>query len=132
VRSIRLSILALAILGCAWFVLGIRQAHETARATAIIARRGVLTATELSNAASLLRSARVLNPDAEVEILRGRLTLAANHPRRAMQILEAVARDEPLNLEAWVWLAGVALGDPPEARVAVAHINRLDPLASHR
>ena len=33
-----------------------------------------------------------------------------------------------MNLEAWIWLAGAALGDPPLARAALAHIDRLDPL----
>jgi predicted Zn-dependent protease len=127
VQVARLSILCLAIVVCAWFVLGIRQAHEINRATSIIAQTGPIPPAQLRAAASALRSARTLNPDAEVTILRARLAVKQQDPRRAEWILKTVVRDEPMNLEAWIWLAGVSLIDPPEAHLALAHIARLDP-----
>ena len=116
-----------AIVVCAWFVLGIRQAHEINRATSIIAQTGTIPAAQLRAAAAALRSAGTLNPDAGVTILRARLAVKQQDPRRAERILKTVVRDEPMNLEAWIWLAGVSLIDPPEARIALAHIARLDP-----
>jgi predicted Zn-dependent protease len=127
VRAARLSILLLAVVVCAWFVLGIRQAHEINRATSIIAQQGTIPAKQLRAAAAALRSARTLNPDAEVNILRARLAVKQQDPRQAERILKTVVRGEPMNLEGWIWLAGVSLIDPPEARIALAHIARLDP-----
>jgi hypothetical protein len=127
VRAARLSICVVAILVCAWFALGIRQAHDISRATNIVAQPGAIPATDLRAAASALHAAAPLDPDHEVDILRGRLAVKEQDPRRAERILKTVVRDEPMNLEAWIWLAGVSLIDPPEARIALAHIARLDP-----
>jgi hypothetical protein len=127
VRAVRLSILVVAIVVCAWFGLGIRQAHDISRATSIVAQAGRIPAAELRSAASALHSAGTLDPDDEVAILRGRLAVKEQDSRRAERILKTVVQDEPMNLEAWIWLAGVSLIDPPEARIALAHIARLDP-----
>jgi predicted Zn-dependent protease len=127
VRAARWFILLVAIVVCAWFGLGIRQAREINRATSIIAQRGTIPAAQLRAAASALRSARTLNPDAEVNILRARLAVQQQQPRQAERILKTVVRGEPMNLEGWIWLAGVSLIDPPEARIALAQIARLDP-----
>jgi predicted Zn-dependent protease len=127
VRAARLSIVVVVVVVCAWFGLGIRQAHDISSATSIVAQTGTIPATELRAAASALQSAQTLDPDDEVAILRGRLAVKEQDPRRAERILKTVVRDEPMNLEAWIWLAGVSLIDPPEARIALAHIARLDP-----
>jgi hypothetical protein len=127
VRAVRLSIFVVAIVVCAWFGLGIRQAHDISRATAIVSQPGTIPADHLRAAASALRAAGPLDPDHEVDILRGRLAVKQQDPQRAERILKTVVREEPMNLEAWIWLAGVSLIDPPEARIALAHIARLDP-----
>jgi predicted Zn-dependent protease len=118
-----------AVIVCAWFALGIRQAAEVADATDVIEPSHVLTVTQLRAIDSWLDSARRLNPDTQVEILRARAAIEAGQAPRAEQILENVTRTEPMNLEAWIWLAGAALGDPPLARYAVARIEQLDPRA---
>lgn len=120
--------LALAVVACAWFVLGIRQASEISRATSIISRPGRPTAAQLREATSLLGSARLLNPDAEVNILRGRVAIEELAFPRARRILEGVVRDEPLNLEAWIWLGGASLTDRQEAQFAYSHWAQLDPI----
>jgi predicted Zn-dependent protease len=130
VRSIRLLILGVAIAACAWYVLGIRQAHDTAAATGVIVAHG--QARELAHTRSLLDSAGFLNPDQTVQILRGRLAIEQGHPDQAQRILAAATRAEPMNLEAWIWLTGAALGNPPIAHAALAHLYRLDPLAAPR
>ncbi|HTX30994.1 MAG TPA: hypothetical protein VMD09_06395 [Solirubrobacteraceae bacterium] len=125
-RSLRLLIVGLAIVTCAWYVVGIRQAHNVTAATSIITAHRT---AELTRARSQLDSAAFLNPDREVQILRGRLALAQGHPVQAQRILTAVTRAEPMNLEAWIWLTGAALGNSPLARAGLSHIYRLDPLA---
>jgi hypothetical protein len=122
--------LVLAIVVCAWFALGIRQAREINEATNVITQSGTIPAPNLHSAASLLSSAGTLNPDLEVDVLRARLAVEQRDPKRAEQILKATVRKEPMNLEAWVWLAGVSLIDPPEAHIALAQIRRLDPRSS--
>lgn len=123
----RVVICAVALVACAWFAVGIRQAHDIAAATGAIASHG--SARQLADAQSSLGSAAFLNPDQEVQILRGRLAIDQGHPQRAQRILAAVTRAEPMNLEAWIWLTGATLGDPPLAHAALDHIYQLDPLA---
>jgi tetratricopeptide (TPR) repeat protein len=130
VRSIRLLILGIALAASAWYVVGIRQARDIAAATGAIAGHG--SPGQLAHARSLLNSAAFLNPDQEVQILRGRLALEQGRPEQAQRILAAVIRAEPMNLEGWIWLTGAALGNPPLARAALARIYRLDPLAAPR
>jgi predicted Zn-dependent protease len=126
---LRGGLLVLAVAACAWFVLGIRQAQETDQAAAIVAQRPTAPAAKLREAASLLRSAGFLNPGVQVDILRGQLAILQQRPRLAVQILRGATRSEPMNLEAWIWLAGASLIDPPQAKIALAHIHALDPRA---
>lgn len=120
--------LGVALVACAWYVIGIRQARDTADATGVIAAHG--SARQLAHARSLLDSASFLNPDEQVQILRGRLAIEQGHTQQAQRILTSVTRAEPMNLEGWIWLTGAALGNPPLAHAALAHIYRLDPLAA--
>ena len=127
VKSARILLIALGVAVCAWYVVGIRQAREVADATSVVAGHGASRARQ-RDAAALLQAASALNPDREAQILQARLQIAEGHVRQAQRTLSAVTRAEPMNLEAWIWLAGAALGDPPLARAALAHIDRLDPL----
>lgn len=102
---IRASLLALALIACAWFVLGARQARDTARASALVNGSSQLSAADEAHVRSLLRSAGTLNPDLTVDTLRGQLALDENRDRRAAQIFASVTRREPMNLDAWVLLA---------------------------
>jgi hypothetical protein len=117
----------LALLVCAWFAIGIRQAVNTNRATALVAGGNRLTVTRDQRARSLLSSAAFLNPDREVTLLRGQLALDERRIAAAERIFASVTRREPLNLEAWVKLgysAGAA-GDIRTVRLAGRHINEL-------
>jgi predicted Zn-dependent protease len=102
---IRASLLALALIACAWFVLGARQARDTARASALVNGSSQLSAADEAHVRSLLRSAGTLNPDLTVDTLRGQLALDENRDRQAAQIFASVTRREPMNLDAWVLLA---------------------------
>jgi predicted Zn-dependent protease len=127
VRVGHAAVLVLALLACAWFVLGIRQAHELASAASIVSQQRPPTAAQARTAGSQLRSAAELNPDLEVDVLRGRLALARGNPPAARRILESVTRREPQNLEAWLWLARASAGAPATFQLAVARFHQLLP-----
>jgi hypothetical protein len=126
VTVVRGLLLAFAVLACAWYALGARQAIDISRATAIVTGPAPITPTAAASARSLLDNAGVLNPDTTVDVLRGRLLLRQGEPRRALPILERVTRLEPDNLQAWIFTAQAALRvDRPELALAGVNIARL-------
>jgi hypothetical protein len=122
------SMLALAVVLCAWFAVGIRQTRDLNRATAIVTGQSPPAPAAAAHARSLLSGAGWLNPDTTVDAVRGRLALAQGDNARAQQILGGVVRSEPDNLQAWTSLAASVLpSDRAGLRIAVAHIAQLDP-----
>jgi predicted Zn-dependent protease len=121
----------LAVVVCAWFALGIRQTRDTARATAIIASAASAngpSAAQASHVRSLLKAAGTLNPDKQLGVLRGQLALLQGNNRSAARILEGVVAQEPLNVEAWVYLARAAFNvNRHEFGIAAQRIAQLDP-----
>ncbi len=118
----------MALATCAWFALGIRQAHEVDAATNIITAGHRPSPPQLAAAAGHLRAGGFLNPDREVDILRGRLAILQGRLAQARRILSEVTRAEPMNLEAWIWYTGASLGVPRLARLGTARIAALDPV----
>jgi hypothetical protein len=102
---VRTAVIAAALVVCAWFVLGIRQAHDLARATSIVSGPGSIGPRQARRASALLRSAAVLNPDAQVDLLKGQLAFREGHRANAGRLFADVAKREPMNLTAWFWLA---------------------------
>lgn len=121
-----LMVLLAAVVG-AWFALGARQAAKLNDATGIVTAAARPAAPALARASSDLRAAAVLNPDRQVDILRGRVAILRGHTARARRILRAVTRAEPLNLNAWIWFTGASLGHRRLARLGSARIAALDP-----
>src|SRR6516162_5319021 len=95
----------LAAAACAWFVIGIRQAHDTARANAILSNGPPLTAGQQHQVSSLLSAASFLNPDTQVKVLKAQLAVQSGHEATGDAIVLGVLRDEPMNAEGWFWLA---------------------------
>lgn len=126
-RIANLLIACVALVVCAWFVIGIRQARTLDQATAIVTQSPTPTRSELAHAASLLRSAATLNPDLQVKLVRASLALVSNQPALAERIAKAAVHDEPQNLLAWYELAKVAGRDQRTFFGALAEIKRLDP-----
>jgi predicted Zn-dependent protease len=125
-RTLRVVLLILAIVACAWYVLAIRQAHDTAAATALLTRGTPLKAAEAARADGLLRAASELNPDQQVAILRAQVAYDRGDRPRAERLLAPVVRDEPENAVAWLWVARAA----PDAATftrALARIGYLVP-----
>jgi hypothetical protein len=122
-----------AIVVCAWFALGVVQAHDTDAATTVIGASVHLTHAQALQADSLLSSAGTLNPDTTVTLLRGEAALKSGHPRRALAIELPVTRAEPLNVDAWAAVATAAY-DAHRGHLltrAAARIGVLDPAPSH-
>jgi len=115
VRAASLVCGVVALIVCAWFALGARQAIDTQRASAI-ASAGI-TAT----------AAQVLNPDKLPDVLLGRVELEHRDYARARRVLESVVRSEPQDIQAWLWLAGAWAGHPALALRALRQLHRLDP-----
>jgi predicted Zn-dependent protease len=125
----RIAAAVAAVVVCAWFALGVRQARDTTRAQSIIDASSSLSGARASQTASLLHNAGMLNPDSQVDILRGRLAVLENDRPQAVRILEGVVHREPLNIDGWLWLAQ-ATKSLPEIKLAVAKIAELDPLTT--
>ncbi len=123
----RASVLVVAVIACAWFVVGIRQAHDTAAATSIITHRGGLSAAQVAHARSLLSAAGSLNPDSQVEVLSGRLAYVENERSSAVSIFENVLRREPANVQVWLLLSEAASNDQRLVDRAFVQVTRLDP-----
>ena len=124
------AVLAVAVLACAWFVVGIRQAANTTRATTAISSGTDLSAARAARIASWLNAAGWLNPDQQVNVLRGQLALDQNQRAHAELIVERVTRKEPDNLQAWLVLLQATLDrDRRVFDIAVKALYRLDPRA---
>jgi hypothetical protein len=120
----------LAVVVCAWFVLGARQAHEVNAAGNLMPTSPPFGGRAALRAQSLLDAASDLNPDRSVQVLQGQLALVRGEPHRAQAILEAVVRSEPLNIDAWAWLAHSAGSDRKLYLSALDHIRQLDPFVT--
>jgi thioredoxin-like negative regulator of GroEL len=118
--------LLVAIAICAWFVVGIRQAHDTAQASAILSGAATLNTAQREHAGSLLRSAGFMNPDTEVDLLRAQLALTRGHSTQAEEILLSVVNKEPLNSQAWFSLAQHSTNSRT-LLLALSHLARLVP-----
>jgi predicted Zn-dependent protease len=125
-RLARLLTAALAIVASAWFGLGIRQAHDLARAQAIVSGANSLSARQAEHVESLLQSAGTLNPDQQVNLVLGEVAALRNQTPRAARIFSQVAHREPMNITAWVLLAQADFGKGRPLANALAHISQLD------
>jgi len=117
--------LVVAIVACAWFAVGIRQAHDTDAASAIVSGGHRLDAAAAARASSLLSGAAVLNPDRQVGLLRAELAAERGRRARAQRLALMVAHAEPRNVQAWLLLSSI--GTPYEAAVAVQRLAKLSP-----
>ena len=111
----------------AWFGLGVRQAIDTSRATAIVDRGAPASGAEVRRVSSLVRAARSLNPDRQLDVILGQVEVEHGDYARARRLLRQVTRREPQNLDAWVWLGHASAGDPAGLADALAHVRQLDP-----
>jgi hypothetical protein len=125
--ALRAAVLAVALAACAWFAIGVRQGNAANDAAAIVARPDAGGAASARHAASLLDDAGWLNPDQQVDVLRGILARQRGDLPGARRILRGVVQREPENLQAWIELARSSKGDPATALTALLHVRKLVP-----
>jgi hypothetical protein len=94
-----------AIMACAWFAIGVRQARDVDHATALLSAGSRISHRNAAQVASLLAGAQLLNPDQEVNVLRAQLADERGDRPLAERILRQVVAAEPTNAVAWVQLA---------------------------
>ena len=124
--AVRLSLVAISVLAIAWLAVLLRDQEVGQAAYARIRHSGAHAPAELARDLGRLKEAQFLNPDSRWKLYRGSFLLYRN-PREGNRVLEALARSEPDNIEAW---SGLLLGTRgAERRRAVTEIKRLDPLA---
>jgi predicted Zn-dependent protease len=126
--AVRLAVLAVSLVACAWFALGAVQVHDQNRAAAQIPDRNTLTGAQASHILHLLDRAGTLNPDRSIDILRAETYLHAGNSRKAEDVMLGVVRAEPKNIEAWFLLEiASAPQDRPTERLAIAEQEALAP-----
>ena len=118
VRILRGIGVVLALVVCAWFALGVRQAHDTSRANSIVSSDDGVSAAQAAHAASLLELGRHAQSGLAGRHAPGRAALAQNDRARAVRIVEDVTRREPMNVEAWLPLAETPVSPGDQARRA--------------
>jgi hypothetical protein len=117
--ALRLAVLALALVTCAWFGLGAVQTRDQTRATTLIDRPGTPPAALTARILSLLGSAATLNPDRDIDVLRAQAQTRAGRSTAALATAESVVRAEPQNVDGWVVLGFAAQRiDPAIASLA--------------
>jgi predicted Zn-dependent protease len=124
ISLIRVTFVAVALVVCAWFAIGIRQAHDTAKASAIVLNAQSLSAAQVKHVDSLLHSASFLNPDRQVSVLRAQAAQRHGDLKLAQAILRGVVHAEPQNAPAWIALARASTTRRMfiEAAVVLAHL----------
>jgi hypothetical protein len=123
---VRIALVAVAVLVAAWFALGVRQAHDTSRAMAIVSA-GRPSPAQAKHASELLNAAAFLNPDHQVDVLRARLDLVRGDEPAARALLKRVVAGERFYLDAWIWLARASVGDLRDFYAAAYRIRQLVP-----
>jgi predicted Zn-dependent protease len=121
-----------ALVVAAWFALGIRQTHELNTVTSILSGHPTLGVAQVKRADGLLDSAGTLNPDGQVSLLRGEVSLAAGRTADAQRTILQVTRDEPLNVDAWAALARTAGSNHRLILLALGNIGKLVPKVPSR
>lgn len=124
----RLVVLVAALIACAWFLLGIRQAQDQARVNALLSSHSKITASQARAANASLDEAQFLNPDQSVAAARAAVEFRAGNRGRAVALAESVTRREPQGVDGWLLLSElVVTSDPPLFHLAQARISALAP-----
>lgn len=122
----RVPAVLVAIIVAGWFGLGTQQTHSLNAAEAILANANGLNRGQARHVSSLLSSAATLNPDRQVDVLRGDLASIEGHRAPAARIFLAIVHSEPQNVVAWYDLAN-ATANPHTLTQALRQIAKLAP-----
>lgn len=127
-RAARFAVAALAVAACAWFVIGVIQSNNESRATTLIDGAGPPTPAQTAQIQNWLDTARTLNPDRNIDLLRAQADVRAGQSAKALVLMKRVVRDEPRNANAWIVFGFAAQAQSPAlARMAHAQLAKLAP-----
>jgi hypothetical protein len=127
----RFVIAAVAVVVCAWFAIGVRQAHEISAAANILNNASTERVPAVQRRAmSMLDAAAFLNPDTQVTLLRAQLAENAGDYARAARLINQATAAEPDNIEGWIASLKLGILDPSfgNGRLVFAQLHRLDPV----
>lgn len=93
-------VVALLVLG--WLGVLYRDRLVGQDAADVIFYQPALPPAEFERQMERLRGARLLDPDPYWDLTRARYLLLRDRPRRALRTADALVRDEPENLDAWI------------------------------
>jgi hypothetical protein len=124
---LRWALLACAVIVCAWLVLGEVQTRALDQATGLVDQPTTPTPADTAHILSLLSTAGTLNPDENVALLRSQALTRAGRDAAGLSVAEQVAREEPMNADAWVVLGFAAKRNPALAHYASAQLLKLVP-----
>jgi hypothetical protein len=124
---VRWALLACAVVVCAWLVLGEAQTRALDQATTLVDQPTTPTPAETAHILNLLATAGTLNPDENVALLRSQALTRAGRSLTGLRAAEQVAREEPMNADAWIVLRFASKHDPAVGRYASAQLLKLVP-----
>jgi Flp pilus assembly protein TadD len=107
---LRIAIAVLALATAAWLGVELHSSAAQDRMIGLAFARDTPTTHDLRTARALAGTARMLNPDAEVDESIGVLQLRTGDRAAAVATFRAIARREPQNAEVWAALASAASG----------------------
>lgn len=123
--AIRAAVTVVAVLVVGWLVVLERDYRLQTRALAETGTRGP------ARAAEDLDRARFLNPDRNPDFLRALVIVSHGQWQQGKAIMTSALREEPDNLSGWNSLRLLSHGrDPAAERLAIANLQRLDPIGS--
>ncbi len=124
--AIRAAVTVVAVLVVGWLVVLERDYRLQTRA---ITQTGALGP---ARSADDLNRARFLNPNRDPDFLRALVIVGQGQYQSGKAIITSALRDEPDNLSGWNTLRLISLGgrDPASERLAIANLQRLDPIAT--
>lgn len=129
-RAARYGLAVLAIVVCAWFVVGARQAHEVDVATNLLDTGVAGHPADSQHTASLLKSADFMFPGTDVKLLRARLDMELHQYPQAKVLVDQARTSEPDNVNAWISALDLSLVDPSAEHPSqvLSHLHTLDPV----
>jgi hypothetical protein len=129
----RAALAVAAVLVLAWLGVLLRDERVGSMAAHRLFYEPDLPRSELHHELARLQDADVLSADTKWALRRASYLVVHGSLREAADAAEAIARDEPANIDAWSTLYEATQGwDPKRAALARRQILRLNPLALQR
>lgn len=129
--TVRIALVAVALVVGAWLALSVRSSNEEAEGAAVAdkATRNTPPA-DIERAFHALEDAKPFNASKEPQIKEAALLIADDRAGEAVRLAERVVAEEPDNAEAWfvLWVAAVARKDEARVARALAEVQTIDPL----